>query len=132
MKLFYPNIVTLLKFIVDVFGVSNQNSYLFQNMHLRTTQFKCSSNNFLTFEYYRFEVNSSKNRNSSICIQQDQIPLQNTSYHIKCEDATEVPDHIMLSSLSFWIFVLLMSVGTIAFNVVNSVSDAICFDVIGE
>lgn len=36
------------------------------------------------------------------------------------------------SSASFWLFVLLMSLGTINFNVGNCVSDAICFDVLGE
>nr|CAD7430208.1 unnamed protein product [Timema monikensis] len=33
---------------------------------------------------------------------------------------------------AFWGFVLLMSLGTIGFNVANSVSDAICFDVLGS
>ncbi|GAB0096722.1 major facilitator superfamily domain-containing protein 6 [Sergentomyia squamirostris] len=32
----------------------------------------------------------------------------------------------------FWTFVVLMCVGTIAFNVINSLSDAVCFDVLGE
>lgn len=33
---------------------------------------------------------------------------------------------------TFWIFVLLLSLGTINFNVGNCVSDAICFDVLGD
>ncbi|GLH09402.1 Uncharacterized protein GBIM_14482 [Gryllus bimaculatus] len=32
----------------------------------------------------------------------------------------------------FWSFVILMSLGTIGFNVANSISDAICFDVLGD
>lgn len=38
----------------------------------------------------------------------------------------------LYGTTQFWIFVLLMSLGTIAFNVANSVSDAICFDVLGK
>lgn len=37
-----------------------------------------------------------------------------------------------INSTTFWMFVLLMSLGTINFNVGNCVSDAICFDVLGE
>lgn len=33
---------------------------------------------------------------------------------------------------TFWIFVFLMCIGTIGFNVTNSISDAICFDVLGN
>lgn len=32
----------------------------------------------------------------------------------------------------FWVFVVLTYIGTIGFNVGNSISDAICFDVLGE
>ncbi|XP_031634543.1 major facilitator superfamily domain-containing protein 6 [Contarinia nasturtii] len=33
---------------------------------------------------------------------------------------------------TFWSFVILMCIGTIGFNVANSVSDAICFDMLGD
>lgn len=35
-------------------------------------------------------------------------------------------------TLTFWLFTILMCLGTIGFNVTNSVSDAICFDMLGE
>lgn len=38
----------------------------------------------------------------------------------------------LLTSSTFWVFVILMCLGTIGFNVTNSISDAICFDVLGE
>ncbi|KAF7995224.1 hypothetical protein HCN44_004696 [Aphidius gifuensis] len=38
----------------------------------------------------------------------------------------------LYTSLPFWLFVVLMSIGSIGFNVSNSMSDAICFDVLGE
>ncbi|XP_037877258.1 major facilitator superfamily domain-containing protein 6 isoform X2 [Bombyx mori] len=34
-------------------------------------------------------------------------------------------------SLTFWAFVVLMSLGTVAFNVANCIGDAVCFDVLG-
>lgn len=34
-------------------------------------------------------------------------------------------------SMTFWSFVLLMSLGNIGFNISNCISDAICFDVLG-
>ena len=35
-------------------------------------------------------------------------------------------------TLTFWLFVILLSLGTICFNITNCISDAICFDVLGE
>lgn len=43
----------------------------------------------------------------------------------------ENPQNLYISA-TFWSFVLLMSVGTIGFNISNCISDAICFDVLGE
>jgi hypothetical protein len=45
---------------------------------------------------------------------------------------TEREKDCLYGTPTFWGFVLLMSLGTIGFNVANSVSDAICFDVLGE
>lgn len=45
---------------------------------------------------------------------------------------TEREKDCLYGTPAFWGFVLLMSLGTIGFNVANSISDAICFDVLGE
>jgi len=45
---------------------------------------------------------------------------------------TEMEKDCLYGTPVFWGFVLLMSLGTIAFNVANSISDAICFDVLGS
>uniref|UniRef100_A0A1B0C8B2 Major facilitator superfamily (MFS) profile domain-containing protein n=1 Tax=Lutzomyia longipalpis TaxID=7200 RepID=A0A1B0C8B2_LUTLO len=45
---------------------------------------------------------------------------------------TEHTDLALEMPSIFWTFVVLMCVGTIAFNVINSLSDAVCFDVLGE
>ncbi|PSN39063.1 hypothetical protein C0J52_10097 [Blattella germanica] len=45
---------------------------------------------------------------------------------------TEREKDCLYGTAAFWGFVLLMSLGTIGFNVANSISDAICFDVLGS
>ncbi|GBP14504.1 hypothetical protein EVAR_69313_1 [Eumeta japonica] len=51
-------------------------------------------------------------------------------------DTTPEVDHRQDSgfyaSATFWLFVVLMCVGTVAFNVANCIGDAVCFDVLGE
>lgn len=59
-------------------------------------------------------------------------PLCIMSYRLSCEEDIEAATDCIYKTGNFWAFVLLMSIGTIGFNVVNSISDAICFDVIGE
>lgn len=56
----------------------------------------------------------------------------NIKYDLICEQDTETVTGCLYRTPSFWAFVILMSIGTICFNVTNSISDAICFDVIGK
>lgn len=57
---------------------------------------------------------------------------ENLTYSLQCEEDIETVTDCIYKTAHFWTFVLFMSIGTIGFNVVNSISDAICFDVIGE
>ncbi|KAJ1525676.1 hypothetical protein ONE63_008892 [Megalurothrips usitatus] len=50
---------------------------------------------------------------------------------VQCEPVPEDPNYLY-KTVTFWSFVLLMAVGSIGYNVANSISDAICFDVLGE
>ncbi|XP_034235432.1 major facilitator superfamily domain-containing protein 6 [Thrips palmi] len=52
-------------------------------------------------------------------------------FDVLCEPTHEDPNHLY-STATFWSFVLLMSLGSIGYNVANSISDAICFDVLGD
>ncbi|CAH2227085.1 jg17707, partial [Pararge aegeria aegeria] len=45
-------------------------------------------------------------------------------------DAVEI-DGSFYTTFTFWAFVVLMCVGTVAFNVANCIGDAVCFDVLG-
>ncbi|XP_057663490.1 uncharacterized protein LOC130898309 isoform X1 [Diorhabda carinulata] len=49
-----------------------------------------------------------------------------------CHQDFENGRNCLYKKFTFWAFVVLMSIGSIGFNVVNSISDAICFDVIGQ
>ncbi|KAK3919490.1 Major facilitator superfamily domain-containing protein 6 [Frankliniella fusca] len=53
------------------------------------------------------------------------------SYDILCEPVLD-DAYYMCSTITFWSFVILMALGSIGYNVANSISDAICFDVLGE
>lgn len=41
-------------------------------------------------------------------------------------------EYQLYASVTFWGFVILMCVGTVAFNVANCIGDAVCFDVLGK
>lgn len=76
-------------------------------------------------------------RNSTdFCISSDDFSEINGSSLgsclIQCIEETEIEIGLLLKSLSFWCFLIFMAAGTILFNVINSISDAICFDVVGE
>lgn len=52
---------------------------------------------------------------------------------IECDTTEDVEaPSCFYKSLTFWSFLILTYLGTIGFNVGNSISDAICFDVLGE
>lgn len=58
--------------------------------------------------------------------------LKSTEYfNLECELLPEDPNYLY-TTVTFWSFVALMTVGSIGYNVANSISDAICFDVLGE
>ncbi|CAG9836968.1 unnamed protein product [Diabrotica balteata] len=54
------------------------------------------------------------------------------SCHLKCHQDFENGHDCLYKQLTFWVYVIFMCVGSVGFNVVNSISDAICFDVIGQ
>ncbi|CAH0756951.1 unnamed protein product [Diatraea saccharalis] len=49
--------------------------------------------------------------------------------HSKVDSESDERNFYMTST--FWAFVILMCVGTVAFNVANCIGDAVCFDVLG-
>lgn len=82
------------------------------------------------------ETNATSTIHPILCIsdQDQQIQQsQNTSCDSTCIIAEIAnPTGCFYKTKSFWLFVALMCVGTIGFNVANCVSDATCFDMLGE
>ncbi|XP_044257866.1 major facilitator superfamily domain-containing protein 6-A [Tribolium madens] len=98
----------------------------------RTTRVVCKSKCFTDNETSFLLTSDSK---SQICALTKIPNYENSSKtcDIFCSNKdVEIYAGCLYKSISFWSFVILMSIGTIGFNVVNSISDAICFDVIGE
>lgn len=60
--------------------------------------------------------------------------INDTCQSIRCipDDNSETFGNCFYWTPTFWIFVILMCTGTIGFNVSNCVSDATCFDMLGE
>ncbi|GJQ77038.1 hypothetical protein Trydic_g23611, partial [Trypoxylus dichotomus] len=54
----------------------------------------------------------------------------NQTCHVNCVENIEIPSTCLYSTPNFWFFIVLLCVGTIFFNVANSLSDAICCDII--
>lgn len=73
------------------------------------------------------------NINFDLCLQNERATLiGNNTCDLSCRlDATKQPDCVV-GTATFWSYVLLMCLGTIGFNVANCVSDATCFDMLGE
>lgn len=57
---------------------------------------------------------------------------RNVLCDLVCTEDLQHPPDCVTGTLTFWSFVLLMSLGTIGFNVANCVSDATCFDMLGK
>lgn len=53
------------------------------------------------------------------------------TFDIVCEPIHKDP-YYLYKTVSFWTFVFLVALGSIGYNVANSISDAICFDVLGK
>ncbi|XP_076650977.1 major facilitator superfamily domain-containing protein 6 [Halictus rubicundus] len=93
----------------------------------------CSNNTFsvpVQFEAMEGEISFTEN---NTCL----VDTNSTSHcsisdhcNVNCDNFDD--KHCLYTSITFWGFILLMSLGNIGFNVCNSISDAICFDVLGE
>ncbi|XP_078033340.1 major facilitator superfamily domain-containing protein 6 isoform X2 [Augochlora pura] len=93
----------------------------------------CTNNNFsalVQFADYEGEVSFTEN---NTCLMDTNV-VSNCSKSDNCKVSCDNfnDKHCLYTSITFWGFIILMSLGNIGFNVCNSISDAICFDVLGE
>lgn len=68
---------------------------------------------------------------NQICVLSFNKEICNQDHKFYCIEDHKLSRNCVYKSWEFWYFICLMSIGTIAFNIINSISDAICFDVIG-
>ncbi|XP_076242063.1 major facilitator superfamily domain-containing protein 6 [Calliopsis andreniformis] len=93
----------------------------------------CINKNFsmlIQFQALEGEVTFSSNTTCLLDKNATSYCSNNTSCNVTCDNFED--KYCLYTSATFWIFVFLMSLGNIGFNVCNSISDAICFDVLGE
>lgn len=90
---------------------------------------ECMSNN-LNRSYTAYLSSQDHNK---VCLENNVTYISNEEDEciLTCHTKLEMSVHCTTQAPYFWLFVILMSAGTIGFNVINSISDAICFDVLG-
>lgn len=92
----------------------------------------CTDKNFsapIQFQSINKEINFPAN---SACIIQKNITSdcsKSDNCSVACDNFND--NYCLYKSMTFWGFVILMSLGNIGFNVSNCISDAICFDILG-
>lgn len=60
------------------------------------------------------------------------LPDDLNNFESVCKFSANLQSNCIYGTTTFWLFVLFLCAGTIGFNVTNSISDAICFDMLGE
>lgn len=81
------------------------------------------------FQGVNKEIDFSPNTTCTIDANMTSYCSENPNCDITCSTFEE--HDCLYGSITFWGFILLMSLGNIGFNVSNCISDAICFDILG-
>lgn len=102
------------------------------NSNTKLIEVECYSECLTKMEKYHLYIGSNTTTNASVCDMTKENEIGEVPCTFKCKESGDIPDEELFKSVYFWFFITLLSVGTIAFNVVNSISDAVCFDVIGK
>lgn len=87
--------------------------------------------NMTTAVYFHTTQEAQLTPNAS-CLVDESVPgcAEPELCEVSCKETVR-ENYCVYKSITFWGFVLLMSLGNIGFNVSNCISDAICFDVLG-
>lgn len=97
-----------------------------------TCHWRCADDNFpmsIQFQTLTGEASFSSN---TTCVYDATSAVYcsgNTTCDVTCDNFED--RHCLYASATFWGFIFLMALGNIGFNVSNSISDAICFDILG-
>ena len=96
-------------------------------------QWTCMDRNFFVpvqFQGVNKEIDFSSNTTCIVDANMTSYCSENSNCDITCGTFEE--HNCLYGSVTFWGFILLMSLGNIGFNVSNCISDAICFDILGD
>jgi hypothetical protein len=66
-----------------------------------------------------------------ICVLSHHFAFTNQTCEFTCEEDADTSSRCLYRTFPFWSFVTFMYVGCIGANVIMSITDAICFDIIG-
>ncbi|KRT85092.1 membrane transporter, partial [Oryctes borbonicus] len=75
--------------------------------------------------------NETEIESSALCTDK-KLHYCNQTCHVNCVEDIEINSSCLYATKNFWFFIVLLCIGTIFFNVANSLSDAICCDIIGD
>ncbi|KPJ04701.1 hypothetical protein RR46_01190 [Papilio xuthus] len=118
---------------VYVDGAVNDTSCSFLRMHYVDTrggQVICSPKDECNLMCFEEGINGSRKRRE-ISGSKDANSLEvDDRFFGKIEKERKDDGHVYMTVV-FWVFVVLMCMGTVAFNVANCIGDAVCFDVLG-
>lgn len=98
----------------------------------------CNNSSF-QIGFISLAPNATISSNIQLCMEStvgfDVFQINDTCHSVECtpiDDGNQSLGTCFYGTSTFWCFVILMCIGTIGFNVSNSVSDATCFDMLGE
>ncbi|XP_014361049.2 uncharacterized protein LOC106712891 isoform X1 [Papilio machaon] len=132
-RVYLPNSSLVNTVYVD--GAVNDTTCSFLRMHYvdtRVGQVICSPKNeciLMCFEE-GIRVNGSRKRREVSGSKEANSLEVDAKIFSKIEKGEENDGYVYMSVV-FWVFVVLMCIGTVAFNVANCIGDAVCFDVLG-
>ncbi|XP_019892966.1 major facilitator superfamily domain-containing protein 6 [Musca domestica] len=106
----------------------NSNSNFTFPAYFLDTRTEAISKYNLTSNYEQYYICLGSNITTTLPNESSRLKFNGTC---QFEYSPEQSNSLYLSA-TFWIFVILMCCGTIGFNVTNSISDAICFDMLGD
>ncbi|XP_031773730.1 major facilitator superfamily domain-containing protein 6-A isoform X2 [Apis florea] len=107
--------------------------YLCMGVKNAICHWTCKNKNFslsIQFQAINEEINFASNSTCLIDKNSTSYCSENNNCNVICDKFED--SYCLYTSVTFWSFVLLMSLGNIGFNVSNCMSDAICFDILGE
>ncbi|XP_011688768.1 PREDICTED: major facilitator superfamily domain-containing protein 6-like isoform X2 [Wasmannia auropunctata] len=101
-----------------------------------TCHWICKNTNFSGLSFHTVGREAIISSNNTYLLNINEMPLcqeetaENYNCNVTCNSFEN--NHYLYTSIIFWGFVFLMSIGNIGFNICMCITDAICFEVLGK